>query len=189
MYPIYLASASPRRFELLTQLGVPFSRLHASVEEVRKPHESPEDYVSRLSLDKAYAGVQIAPEPRPVLGADTIVVLQREVLEKPKDAQQAAEMLSRLSGQTHQVMTAITLANREHRETMRVVTEVTFCRLTPQQIDDYIVTGESLDKAGAYGIQGLGGSFVKTIYGSYSAVVGLPLVETRELMAKFQQYL
>lgn len=189
MYPIYLASASPRRYELLTQLGVPFTRLRTEVEERRQPEELPEQYVVRLSRDKAQAGVQSALENWPVLGADTIVVLEGEVLEKPGSHQEALVMLTRLSGQTHRVMTAVTLANKQHSETVTVTTEVTFCDLTQQQIDDYIATDEPMDKAGAYGIQGMGGNFVRKLNGSYSAVVGLPLVETRELMAKFQQYL
>lgn len=188
MYPLYLASGSPRRYELLTQLGVPFSRLLREVDEQRQPGEQAEHYVARLSREKAQAGISIAPENRPVLGADTIVVLQGKVLEKPASEQDAATMLAQLSGQTHHVMTAVTLANTVHSETITVVSEVTFCQITREQIYDYIATGEPMDKAGAYGIQGRGGNFVRKLNGSYSAVVGLPLVETRELIAKFQQY-
>lgn len=189
MYPLYLASASPRRFELLTQLGVPFQRIVTAVAEIRQEDEPLQRYVSRLSIDKALAGVALATQPWPVLGADTIVVLDGQLLEKPGSPQQAFSMLSRLSGQTHQVMTAVTLANTEHCETVRVTTQVTFCQLSQQQIIDYIATKEPMDKAGSYGIQGIGGNFVRSIDGSYSAVVGLPLVETRELMARFYPYL
>ncbi len=128
----------------------------------------------------------MAPRDLPVLGADTIVVLNGDVLEKPRDAEHAAEMLARLSGQTHQVMTAIALADIETLLDCLVLTDVTFRNVTADEIAHYIASGEPMDKAGAYGIQGLGGNFVRTINGSYYAVVGLPLVETTELLSHFQ---
>lgn len=182
---LYLASGSPRRRELLTMLELPFERLTTDVAEQRQPGEAPEDYVQRLALDKARAGVIVAPRDLPVLGADTIVVLDGRVLEKPADIQQAAEMLAALSGRQHQVMTAIAFADSEHHLSAMVVTDVTFRTLSSEDIQHYISSGEPMDKAGAYGIQGKGGCFVREIRGSYYAVVGLPLVETQELYSNF----
>jgi len=185
MTGIYLASGSPRRRELLTLLDVPFDVLHAPIIEQHQPGETAKEYVSRLAREKALAGVAIAPLPLPVLGADTIVVLDDEILEKPRDAAHAARMLAALSGQRHQVMTAIAFADRRHHLCHCVVTEVIFRRLSPRDIHRYIASGEPMDKAGAYGIQGLGGVFVRAINGSYHGVVGLPLVETTELLSQF----
>ncbi len=153
MVTLYLASASPRRRELLSQLGITFERLVTDVEEQRQPGETAEGYVRRLAHDKAKAGVTVARQDLPVLGADTIVVLNGEVLEKPHDADHASAMLSKLSGKTHQVMTAIALADRQQVLDCLVVTEVTFRNLTAHDINEYIATGEPMDKAGAYGIQ------------------------------------
>ncbi|MBP2195371.1 Maf family protein [Pantoea cypripedii] len=186
MITLYLASGSPRRRELLTQLGLQFERLITHVEEQRLPAEAAEVYVRRLAADKARAGVAVAPQDLPVLGADTIVVLNGEVLEKPADAAHATRMLSKLSGQTHQVMTAVTLADHRQQLDCLVVTDVTFRKITAEEIAHYIASGEPMDKAGAYGIQGMGGNFVRKINGSYHAVVGLPLVETGELLSNFQ---
>ncbi|MBK0089299.1 MULTISPECIES: Maf family protein [Erwiniaceae] len=186
MISLYLASGSPRRRELLTQLGLQFERLVTDVEEQRQPEEAAEVYVRRLALDKARAGVAVAPQDLPVLGADTIVVLNNNVLEKPRDAAHAAQMLSQLSGQTHQVMTAVALADSARVLDCLVTTDVTFRNITAEEISHYIASGEPMDKAGAYGIQGLGGNFVRKINGSYHAVVGLPLVETNELLSHFQ---
>ncbi|WP_105738996.1 Maf family protein [Cronobacter dublinensis] len=185
MTDLYLASGSPRRQELLGMLGVSFERLVPGVEEQRAEKEAPQDYVTRLARDKARAGVALAARDLPVLGADTIVVLDGDVLEKPRDAANAAEMLRRLSGQTHQVMTAVALADSLRVRERLVITRVTFRALTAQDIAAYVESGEPMDKAGAYGIQGLGGCFVRSIEGSYHAVVGLPLVETWELLSEF----
>ncbi|CUU22666.1 septum formation inhibitor Maf [Duffyella gerundensis] len=185
MLSLYLASGSPRRRELLTQLGLQFERLITSVVEQRDDHETAEQYVRRLALDKARAGVAVAPTDLPVLGADTLVVLEGEILEKPRDADHAAAMLAMLSGQTHRVMTAVALADRQQQLDCLVTTEVTFRTLTADDIAAYVATGEPMDKAGAYGIQGIGGNFVRKINGSYHAVVGLPLVETSELVSHF----
>ncbi|MGE9552592.1 Maf family protein [Erwinia amylovora] len=186
MISLYLASGSPRRRELLTQLGLRFERLNTQVEEEKRPDEQAEAYVRRLAREKALAGVAVAEQDLPVLGADTIVVLNNEVLEKPDDEQAAAVMLAKLSGQTHLVMTAVALADRRQQLDNLVVTEVTFRTLTDDDIAGYIASKEPMDKAGAYGIQGLGGNFVRKINGSYHAVVGLPLVETAELFSHFQ---
>lgn len=185
MTSLYLASGSPRRQELLTQLGVSFERIVTGIEEKRAEGESAQQYVSRLAREKAQAGVASVPRDLPVLGADTIVILNGEVLEKPRDADHAARMLHKMSGQTHQVMTAVALADRQHVLDCLVVTEVTFRVLTDDDIAAYIASGEPMDKAGAYGIQGLGGCFVRKINGSYHDVVGLPLVETYELLSNF----
>lgn len=186
MVSLYLASGSPRRRELLTQLGLTFERLITDVEEQRQSNEAADAYVRRLANDKARAGVMLAEHDLPVLGADTIVVLNGEVLEKPRNAEHAAEMLGKLSGQTHQVMTAVALVDRQQALDCLVTTDVTFRNLTASDIREYITTGEPMDKAGAYGIQGIGGNFVRKINGSYHAVVGLPLVETGELFSHFQ---
>lgn len=185
MTSLYLASGSPRRQELLTQLGVSFERIITDVEEQRLSGESAQQYVVRLARDKARAGVALAQHDLPVLGADTIVIYNGSVLEKPKDEQHAAEMLCMLSGNQHQVMTAVALADRESLLDCLVTTEVTFRALSEQDIAGYVACGEPMDKAGAYGIQGLGGCFVRKINGSYHAVVGLPLVETYELLSNF----
>ncbi|AWC82222.1 MULTISPECIES: nucleoside triphosphate pyrophosphatase [Serratia] len=185
MTSLYLASGSPRRRELLALLGVSFDILLTHTEEQRREGEAAEAYVRRLAQDKAKAGVALAQEDRPVLGADTIVVLNGRVLEKPRDEAHAAQMLAALSGKQHQVMTAVAIADRQDVRCQLVVTDVTFRSLSQQDIRDYIATGEPMDKAGAYGIQGKGGCFVRTITGSYHAVVGLPLVETHELLSNF----
>lgn len=185
MTALYLASGSPRRRELLTLLDVPFEVLKTEVEEQPRLEESAQEYVQRLAQDKARAGVMVAPRDLPVLGADTIVVLNGQVLEKPRDKAHAQEILSALSGQQHQVITAVSLADKQDVLSTMVVTDVTFRVLSQLEISDYIATGEPMDKAGAYGIQGKGGCFVRTITGSYHAVMGLPLVETHELLSHF----
>lgn len=185
MITLYLASGSPRRQELLTQLGLHFEQVIPGIEEQRLPHENAEQYVRRLAREKAQAGVTLAERDLPVIGADTIVVLEGEILEKPQSAEHAAIMLRQLSGQTHTVMTAVAVADSQQVIETLVTTEVTFRYLSEQDIAAYISGGEPMDKAGAYGIQGLGGAFVRKINGSYHAVVGLPLVETNDLLSDF----
>jgi septum formation protein len=182
---IYLASNSPRRAELLTQIGVSFIRVNANIEECLQEGESAVQYVSRLSIQKAQAGFLNSHQNRPVLGADTIVVIGGDILEKPRNQEHAREMMLMLSGETHQVFTAIALVNENKEKQILVKTSVSFKVLTEQDIKDYWETGEPLDKAGGYGIQGIGGKFVTHINGSYSAVVGLPLYETNELIKNF----
>ncbi|WMC10166.1 Maf family protein [Oceanimonas pelagia] len=181
---LYLASASPRRRELLAQLGVSFELVRPEVEERQRPGEAATDYVQRLAQSKAQAGAALAPRPLPVLGGDTIVVVDGEVLEKPQSEAHGKAMLRRLSGRCHEVMTAMALATGGGCEVVLVTTEVTFRALSEADIDRYWRTGEPADKAGGYGIQGLGGRFVARIHGSYSAVVGLPLVETEALLQR-----
>lgn len=183
---IYLGSSSPRRYELLTLMDIPFQQLFFEVVEQRRQGESPLEYVCRLASTKAQAGVVRAPQDYPVLGADTIVVLAKEVLEKPQNAKQATEMLQALSGQTHRVMTAIALADRQYQLSSYVITSVTFRSLQAYEIEKYVACNESMDKAGGYAIQGKGGCFIKSISGSYHAVIGLPLVETRTLIDQFR---
>ncbi|CDL79153.1 Maf family protein [Xenorhabdus cabanillasii] len=185
MKTLYLASCSPRRRELVELLDFNFQILTPQVEEKWQEGESPQHYVNRLAREKSQAGVKIAPEDFPVLGADTIVVLNNRILEKPRNEQHAAEMLQELSGQCHQVMTAVALSNNQHTLSELVITDVMFRHLSQLKIREYIATGEPMDKAGAYGIQGKGGCFVRKINGSYYAVVGLPLVETYELIERF----
>lgn len=180
--PLILASASPRRSELLAQIGVPFSVQPADIDETPGVAEAAGDYVERLAREKALAVGTLYPG-RQVLGSDTSVVLDNTILGKPADESEACAMLLQLSGQTHQVMTAIALA-KDHDCTSRlVITNVVFRELTKHEIAAYVATGEPMDKAGSYGIQGLGGIFVKELRGSYSAVVGLPLQETAALLA------
>ncbi|MGF1685811.1 Maf-like protein [Photobacterium japonica] len=182
---LYLASGSPRRKELLTQLGYRFERVVVDVEEQHQAGEAPADYVQRLSREKAMAGVAEVADSHPVLGADTIVVVDETILEKPHDFADAQRMLQLLSGRRHQVMTAVTLATQAQQQTQLVITDVWFKTLSDHEIATYWQSGEPQDKAGSYGIQGIGGKFVERIDGSYYAVVGLPLVETDIMVQNF----
>jgi len=190
--PFYLASASPRRRELLAQAGYAPEVLRLSperaVDETPQPGEPPLVYVKRLAQDKALAGVaELAAggrEPAPVLGADTTVALTGEIFGKPVDTDEAVAMLSRLSGREHQVLTAVALAEGERVDLRISVSRVRFSRVTDAQIRAYAATGEPLDKAGAYGIQGRAACFVEHLEGSYSGVMGLPLFETADLLAQ-----
>lgn len=186
--PLHLASASPRRAELLRQIGVDFALLLPAIDESRRDDEAAELYVLRLALEKARAGVQMLPkgETGLVLGADTVVVCNGEVLGKPADRQEALSMLSRLSGQTHKVMTAIALVDDSGEEHSRLsVSQVRFRALSETEIEAYWQSGEPADKAGAYAIQGLAAIFIEHLEGSYSGVMGLPLYETAELLQLF----
>ncbi|KXI23236.1 Maf family protein [Photobacterium sanguinicancri] len=182
---LLLASGSPRRQELLAQLGYTFKRIVVDVEEQHQDHESPAQYVQRLSQDKALAGVAASEGNKPVLGADTIVVVDDIILEKPADFADSHRMLRMLSGREHQVLTAVTLAKAGHIETQLVTTKVWFKTLSEQEIELYWQSGEPQDKAGSYGIQGIGGKFIERIDGSYYAVMGLPLVETDIMVTAF----
>lgn len=185
MTKLILASASPRRKELLAQLGFQFDIVCPDIEEQRQSGELAEQYVARLSREKAQAGLALVEPNCVVLGSDTVVVCDGDVLEKPHDLNDATRMLSTLSNRRHQVMTAVTVATAEKFETVVVTTDVWFKMLNPKEIEQYWASGEPCDKAGSYGIQGLGGRFVTRIEGSYSAVVGLPLYETDQLLHKF----
>ncbi len=181
---ITLASASPRRAELLTRFGVRFEQQSADADESRIGGESPLSYVTRIARLKAATVLPVA-RTMPVLAADTVVVLDDDILGKPADSDQARQMLRRLSGQTHTVLTSVVVG--DHMKTMQATsyTRVGFRSLTASEIDAYVATDEPADKAGAYGIQGLGAVLVSKIDGSYSGVVGLPLAETARLLEEF----
>lgn len=183
MEQLILASASPRRTELLTSIGVSFDVQPADIDETPAPDETAYDYVERLAREKAEA-VALSNPHQLVMGSDTSVVLEGEILGKPATQAEARSMLTRLSGNTHQVMTAVALVEKGQCQSVVSVTNVTFRQLEADEIDAYIATGEPMDKAGGYGIQGLGGIFVTDLQGSYSAVVGLPLQETAALLAQ-----
>jgi len=189
---IYLASQSPRRRELLEQIGIQFTTCHVDVIEERSSTEIAQDYVLRLAADKAQAGIdklhltnKLAADDL-VLGADTIVVYQEQVLEKPRDKADAQRMMRLLSGNQHQVMTAIAVASQQTYRSEIIITDVKFRSISEQEMSDYWDTGEPEDKAGGYAIQGLAGRFVEFISGNYSAVVGLPLMQTEQLLQSFK---
>ncbi|GIU07799.1 Maf family protein [Shewanella morhuae] len=195
---LVLASTSPRRKELLAQIGLgrpefSFTQVAPDIDETPQLREMPIDYVQRLAAEKAHAGLALCADmSQPaLLGSDTIVVFENQILGKPTDAADAKRMLSELSGQLHTVMTAIALVYRKDESSLTaktlvrlVQTQVRFCTLSKAEIEAYVASAEPMDKAGSYGIQGMGGCFVAAIDGSYSGVVGLPLVETRELLAE-----
>jgi len=176
---VILASASPRRRELLSLLLEEFDCCSADIDETPISDELPEDYVLRMAVEKASA---VKNERGVIIGSDTVVVLSGNILQKPVSVEDARGMLSALSGQTHQVMTAVAIMIDAELMTIISTTEVTFSTLEMPLIEAYLATDEPWDKAGAYGIQGIAGSFVRRIDGSYSSVVGLPLCETRELL-------
>jgi len=180
---LILASGSPRRQEMLTQMGVEFSVHVTDTDESRKESEAPEDFVTRLARDKAKAAVQALDESVAVLAADTIVVQGDFVYGKPKDFEHAQQVWHSLSANKHQVMTAVCLLYGGKSSVRLGTTEVEFGRITAEQMQRYWQTGEPLDKAGAYAIQGYASAWVKLINGSYSNVVGLPLREVNELLA------
>ncbi|MEZ8855026.1 nucleoside triphosphate pyrophosphatase [Vibrio atlanticus] len=222
---LVLASGSPRRKELLSQLGYEFSVLVTDVEECKHAQETAEEYVKRLSLDKALAALSLLKDnpsekqhvvpssdsvvssvdnvavgsgivaldsdaisldsETVVLGSDTVVVSQGKVLEKPTDFADSKRMLTQLANERHQVMTAVSVVSEKKQKTEIIITDVWFKPLSEQEIEQYWQTGEPCDKAGSYGIQGLGGRFVTRIEGSYYAVVGLPLYETDQLLQEF----
>ncbi|HWT67975.1 MAG TPA: Maf family protein [Pseudomonas sp.] len=187
MKRLYLASGSPRRRELLTQIGVPFTAISADIDETPLTHESPSDYVERLARGKAAAGrdVVVSEVPFCVLGADTAVVLNGKILGKPVDEADACAMLKMLSDSEHEVLTAIALLDGERCESRVVRSVVRFRPIGSDEATAYWASGEPRDKAGGYGIQGLGAVFVAALNGSYSAVVGLPLCETAQLLGHF----
>lgn len=193
---VYLASRSPRRRELLAQIGVRFHLLlfrerpgeHPDVEEVSLPSEAPDVYVERLARAKAEAGwkrmLQRNLPQAPVLAADTTVALQGHIFDKPIDRRQAAEMLEQLSGQTHEVLTAVTLKYDDWVQGALSRSEVRLKKLSAQEIAQYAASGEGDDKAGAYAVQGRAARFIVELRGSYSGVMGLPLYETAELLER-----
>ena len=180
---IVLASASPRRRELLAQIGVPHVVLAVDIDETPLPGEAPASLALRLARDKALAGLARDGGGRAVLGADTIVVQGDEVFGKPRDAADARRMLGALSGRSHQVMSAVAVALPGGAvQAALSVTDVTMRVIGAAEIEAYWGSGEPRDKAGAYAIQGLGAVFIERIHGSYSGVMGLPLYETASLL-------
>ncbi|MDB6084235.1 MAG: Maf-like protein [Gammaproteobacteria bacterium] len=181
---VYLASGSPRRRDLLAQIGVPFQVLDVSVDESVMCGEAPDNYVSRLARRKAAVGGEVVPanRPAPVLAADTAVVLDGKVLVKPTDARDGIRMLQELSGRTHEVLTAVALATVHGTQSRLSRSQVTFRIITAAEAHEYWKTGEARDKAGGYAIQGRAALFVADLRGSYSGVMGLPLFETAELL-------
>ena len=195
---IYLASRSPRRRELLAQIGVRFepllfregARQDIDTDEAVQPGERPDDYVRRVTALKVEAAWQRVVmrrglQKKPVLAADTTVELSGEILGKPADRADAARMLKLLSGTRHRVLTAVAIAFEARRELAVSESLVTFAALDEARIAAYVQSGEPFDKAGAYGIQGRAGAFVSRLEGSYTGVMGLPLHETAELLRKF----
>ena len=174
-----LASSSPRRRQLLEMLGIPIRVVSPNILEVRRPVETPMDYVERLAREKA-----LSASGRLVLGADTTVVVRDEVLEKPVDPADALRMLKKLQGRTHQVVTAIALVAGETIHQATDVTNVTFRRLGDAVLEAYVATGEPMDKAGAYGIQGYGAALVERIDGDFFSVMGLPLRLVLDLLER-----
>ena len=182
--PIVLASSSPRRRQLLEMLRLPHRIIVPDVDETRHDQEAPEAYVIRLAHAKARAVVGRAPGEI-VLAADTTVVLDGDVFEKPKDPADAVRMLSRLQGRTHQVMTAVAVARDEQLEHALDISAVTFRPATHETLTDYVATGEPLDKAGAYAIQGLGALLIERVEGDLFGVMGLPLRLAIDLLGRF----
>lgn len=185
MRRLILASSSPRRQELLTQIGVPFSVQVPAIDETPLVGEAPPAYVQRMAEEKARAVLAQQAGDVCVLAADTSVIVDGLILGKPADAADAKAMLLRLSGREHQVLSAIAVADQSRLNSQVVSCKVAFRTLTDAEIDAYWHTGEPRDKAGSYAIQGLGAVFVQAIHGSYSAVVGLPLAETAALLGEF----
>ena len=183
---VYLASASPRRRQLLEQIGVPFQILSVSIDESAAAAEAPPAYVSRLAEAKADAGRRrartLGSVARPVLAADTAVLIDGEILGKPTDCGDAERMLLRLSGRTHEVLTAVALATAGRLASCVSRSEVTFRAIGAHEAREYWTTGEPCDKAAGYAIQGRGAVFIADLRGSYSGVMGLPLYETAELL-------
>ncbi len=185
---IYLASASPRRRELLRQIGVAYEALSSGIEEVREPHERPQDYVLRVALDKARAvAARLRHDgrpPHPVLGADTEVVLGDEVIGKPRDRAHGLAILRRLSGRTHEVLTGLSLLYQGREHTALSLSRVTFAPMSEAEIGEYWDSGEPAGKAGAYAVQGRAAAYIVRIEGSYSGIMGLPLHELRQLLKR-----
>ena len=180
---LIMASSSPRRRELLDQIQVSYKVLPVNIDESHMPGETAEQFVMRMAIEKAAASYEQNPHCV-ALGSDTIVAIGSTILGKPENKAHAIEILSLLSGNTHQVMTAVAIHCSEYKECVMSVSEVEFTELTRQQIEAYWDTGEPVDKAGAYGVQGIAAQFIKNISGSYSGIMGLPLFETAQLLEK-----
>jgi septum formation protein len=186
--PIYLASRSPRRRELLQQIGVDFAVISADIDESVQAGEAPRQYVERIAIEKAQAGLSKlnGKEKRPILAADTAVIVDGQIFGKPVNDDDARRMLKQLSAKSHQVMTAVALAYNGTIEQATSVSEVRFAQLSEADIDWYLATGEGQDKAGSYAVQGLGALFIEEIKGSYSGIMGLPVRETGQLLKQME---
>jgi len=188
---VVLASASPRRTALLKQMGIEHLIVPAGIDETPRQDETPEALVERLASEKALAVKQRLVEQSDmtndtvILASDTLISFNGQSVGKPENKADSKRILSMLSGKTHEVLTAVSVLSNKHQQTEIIHTFVTFAALTDAQIDAYWETGEPADKAGSYAIQGIGGEFVVSINGSASAVVGLPLYETRQLLNAF----
>jgi septum formation protein len=180
---LILASQSPRRAELLSRLGLDFEVRPAAIDETYIDHEMPADHAERLAREKAIAVARQEPDAL-VIGSDTIVILDSDVLGKPRDADGALAMLMRLSGRDHEVFTAVAVIRGGRTESALERVRVRFRRLDRSECQAYVATGEPMDKAGAYGIQGFGSALVESIEGDYFAVMGLPVVRTLELIRR-----
>jgi septum formation protein len=182
---LILASASPRRRELLSSLGLRFEVVTSDVEEILTPGEEVEEYVARLSRAKGAAVAERHPEAW-VIAADTVVYLDRRILEKPADAEDAKRMLREIAGRRHVVYTAVSLTHREtsYEDTSVVTTFVDVVPLSEREIEWYVTTGEPMDKAGSYAVQGIGAMFIAAVEGNYTNVVGLPLSTVAEMFAR-----
>ncbi|WNC72914.1 Maf family protein [Thalassotalea psychrophila] len=182
---LYLASQSPRRQELLHQIAEQFELVSTNINEIVNPSETAKQFVQRMAIEKAQAGLKNVVTINSndwVLGSDTIVVINNNILGKPKSFEDCHKMLLALSNKKHQVMTAVAVINNDTVFSELVITDVIFRAISDDEIQRYWQSGEPQDKAGSYGIQGLAGKFVKRIEGSYSSVVGLPLYETEQLL-------
>ena len=182
---IILASSSPRRRELLQQMGIDFEVNSFEIDESPHLHESPADYVVRLAIEKAQAAIRQLPVDTIVIAADTTVTIDGQILGKPANQAEAFAMWQRLSGRDHFVMTGVAVAKNQTVLHRRVTTEVHFAHLTHDDMLAYWQTGEPVGKAGGYAIQGKGAAFIPKIHGSYSNVVGLPIFETLDLLKEF----
>ena len=183
---IWLASASPRRRELLKLLGVEFDVVTPDIDESVLPNEAPGDYVMRMAKEKGRAAGRMLSAAAVILSADTSVIRGGVILGKPEDEADAVTMLNELQNATHQVLTAVVLTRGDRQSEALSVSEVDFGPMTEEEISAYWQTGEPADKAGSYGIQGIGGQFIKEIRGSYTGIVGLPLYETRMLLKQWR---
>ena len=179
---LILASSSPRRRELLTQAGIPFTVQPADIDETHRPGESPETFTQRLAREKAEAVFAGNPDAT-ILGADTVVVCDEEILGKPLDEADAARMLKKLSGRDHQVITGVALVSPSGTQTVAEITIVSMRKISEQEIANYIATGEPRDKAGAYAIQGGAAPFITQIVGDYDNVVGLPVKVVQQMLS------
>ena len=182
---IILASQSPRRKQLLEQIGIFPICQPVDIDETKYTSESPLEYCQRLALEKAHAGWQQSDKKCMVLGSDTIVVLDGQTLGKPKDITDAFRMLEMLSDRTHQVITAVAIVFESKQKIVVSTSDVTFTKLKIEEINRYIASKEPMDKAGSYGIQGLAAQWIKSISGSYSGIMGLPLYETAQLIREY----